>query len=77
MTAAIPGLLAFFAIVTVFQWLKLRKTATAKERLVYLVLLGAVWLLGFLLHWLPLLPGPTQLVKFVFGPLSQALEKGG
>ncbi|MBB6671552.1 hypothetical protein [Cohnella nanjingensis] len=80
MTAAeaIPCLLSVCAIVTVIHWLKLRKHAPRKERIAYLSLIGAVWVLAILLLWIPHLPGPTQLVKIVFGPLGHALlDEGG
>ncbi|QHT62806.1 hypothetical protein GXP70_24375 [Paenibacillus lycopersici] len=73
---ALPSLLTISLLVTAFQWHWMRQ-ARRKEKLVYLTLLAAGWILAVLLLIDPRLPGPTQLVNALFENLGRQVIHGG
>lgn len=73
---AIPVLLSASLLIIAFQWKWVRRSQS-KEKAVYFVLLTAAWILAILLYAFPNLPGPSQLVNAVFGPLGSYLIDRG
>ncbi|MDU0202984.1 hypothetical protein ACYEXS_17235 [Paenibacillus sp. MAH-36] len=69
----IPICMAACLIITLFQWFRLKNRPT-KEKAAYLSILALCWILAIALVMNPGMPGPTQLVNYIFYPLGKLLD---
>ncbi|MFB0844581.1 hypothetical protein [Paenibacillus oleatilyticus] len=56
-----------------YEWPKFRQYSKREKR-AFAMLAAFGWVLTLLLVLFPDLPGPTQLVDFLFGPLGKLVE---
>lgn len=70
----IPAFMLVSLLITVIQWFYRLRHAPKKERAAYLSILALCWILAISLVINPRLPGPSQLVNYLFHPLGQLLE---
>lgn len=70
----IPAFMLVCLFITLFQWFFRLKNAPKKERAAFLSIMALCWILAISLVINPRLPGPTQLVNYVFHPLGKLLE---
>ncbi|MGO4886791.1 hypothetical protein ACJ2A9_03455 [Anaerobacillus sp. MEB173] len=67
----VSGLIA--ALIVWFEWPKInQKQKKEKQALVTLSIMG--WVLAVLLIFFPDMPGPTDLVDYIYRPLGKLLE---
>lgn len=59
---------------SLYQWPKLKKNQK-KEKAAFLSLLILGWALAILLIIFPDIPGPTQLIDWIYKPFGKILEK--
>ncbi|WML44223.1 hypothetical protein [Neobacillus sp. PS3-40] len=59
--------------IVLYQWPKIKKEQK-KEKGAFIILTAFGWLLATLLFLFPDLPGPTELIDFIFKPLGRLLE---
>lgn len=69
---AILGVTVLLLFLTLFEYPKINHTHR-KEKKALSILLAVGWLLAVLLILFPEMPGPTQLLNFLFGPMKQLL----
>ncbi|MCY9660781.1 hypothetical protein P5G65_00800 [Paenibacillus chondroitinus] len=69
----IPLCMAACLIITFFQWFRLKNRPT-KDKAAYLSILALCWMLAIVLVMNPGMPGPTQLVNYIFYPLGKLLD---
>jgi multisubunit Na+/H+ antiporter MnhB subunit len=70
---AIFGITLIVIVMILFEWPKFTKKMK-KEKRAFLILTVVGWILAILLLYFPEMPGPTQLVDFVYKPLGKLLE---
>jgi multisubunit Na+/H+ antiporter MnhB subunit len=63
------GILLMF----LFQWPKLKKEQK-KEKISFLMLTALGWIMAICLILFPDIPGPTQIINYIFKPLGMLLE---
>lgn len=56
------------------DWPKLKKQGKRKDKITFVTLSFMSWILAVLLLYFPKMPGPTQLVDWVFKPFAAILE---
>lgn len=61
-------------LMLLFQWPKLGKKQK-REKAAFLSLSILSWLLAILLIFFPEMPGPTQMIDWLYKPLGKLLEK--
>lgn len=61
-------------LITLYEWPKINEDLR-KERRAFIVLMMAGVLLAALLIYFPEMPGPTELVQWLFKPFSNMLAK--
>jgi hypothetical protein len=59
-------------LIILYEWPKLKKNVW-KVKVVFFTLITIGWLLAILLVLFPTLPGPSQLVDYIYAPLSRLL----
>ncbi|WP_124727491.1 hypothetical protein [Staphylospora marina] len=59
----------FVLLIFLFDWSQIDARRT-KERIVFVAVTFIGWLLSVLLVFYPDMPGPTQLMEWLLGPLS-------
>ncbi|WP_027408598.1 hypothetical protein [Anoxybacteroides tepidamans] len=70
----ILGIIVLLTLIVLFerpQW----KRAQKKEKAAFVILLGMGTALAILLLYKPDLPGPTQMVDYIYRPLGRLLEE--
>ncbi|MFC5647875.1 hypothetical protein ACFPYJ_01840 [Paenibacillus solisilvae] len=70
-----PLLMSVCLILSIVHWVKVRN-APKNEIVASLTILAVGWVIAVLLFIVPSLPGPTQLVDFIFRPLGKFLDRG-
>ncbi|GAB6935480.1 MAG: hypothetical protein C0P64_008285 [Bacillota bacterium] len=73
---AVAGLTVLVAAMALYEWPKI-DAHRKNERRTFVVLTALGWLLSVLLLFWPELPGPRQLVEWVFHPVVRGLERIG
>jgi hypothetical protein len=56
-----------------FQWPMLKKNQK-KEKISFLMLTAFGWIMAISLILFPDIPGPTQIINYIFKPLGMLLE---
>ncbi|WP_318506924.1 hypothetical protein [Bacillus sp. T3] len=56
-----------------YEWPKMQRKQ-GKEKKIFLLLLITGWILATILLFFPTIPGPTQLVAYLFKPWSKYLS---
>ncbi|HLS08425.1 hypothetical protein [Lentibacillus sp.] len=62
------------ALITLYEWPKINENLK-KEKRAFIVLIMAGVLLATLLTYFPAMPGPTELIEWVFKPFSSLLPE--
>lgn len=70
----ILGTLVLVALIFLYEWPRINRTQK-KEKAVFVVLLSLETILAIVLIWNPDLPGPTQMVDYIYKPLGRMMEK--
>jgi multisubunit Na+/H+ antiporter MnhB subunit len=70
----ILGTLVLVALIFLYEWPRINRTQK-KEKVVFIVLLSLGTILAIVLIWNPNLPGPTQMVDYIYQPLGRIMEK--
>jgi multisubunit Na+/H+ antiporter MnhB subunit len=70
----ILGTLVLVALIFLYEWPRINRTQK-KEKAVFVVLLSLGTILAIVLIWNPNLPGPTQMVDYIYKPLGRMMEK--
>jgi multisubunit Na+/H+ antiporter MnhB subunit len=70
----ILGTLVLVAFIFLYEWPRINRTQK-KEKAVFIVLLSLGTILAIVLIWNPDLPGPTQMIDYIYKPLGRMLEK--
>ncbi|MBB3867230.1 hypothetical protein DER53_15665 [Parageobacillus toebii NBRC 107807] len=70
----ILGTLVLVALIFLYEWPRINRTQK-KEKAVFVVLLSLGTILAMVLIWNPDLPGPTQMVDYIYKPLGRMMEK--
>ncbi|MFB5165724.1 hypothetical protein V2P11_07890 [Parageobacillus toebii] len=70
----ILGTLVLVALIFLYEWPRINRTQK-KEKVVFVVLLSLGTILAMVLIWNPDLPGPTQIVDYIYKPLGRMMEK--
>ncbi|KYD31799.1 hypothetical protein [Parageobacillus toebii] len=70
----ILGTLVLVALIFLYEWPRINRTQK-KEKAVFVVLLSLGTILAIVLIWNPDLPGPTQMVDYIYKPLGRMMEK--
>ncbi|GLH65168.1 hypothetical protein [Parageobacillus sp. G301] len=70
----ILGTLVLVALIFLYEWPRINRTQK-KEKVVFVVLLSLGTILAIVLIWNPDLPGPTQMVDYIYKPLGRMMEK--
>jgi multisubunit Na+/H+ antiporter MnhB subunit len=70
----ILGTLVLVALIFLYEWSRINRTQK-KEKAVFVVLLSLGTILAIVLIWNPDLPGPTQMVDYIYKPLGRMMEK--
>jgi multisubunit Na+/H+ antiporter MnhB subunit len=73
-TGLILGTLVLVALIFLYEWPRINRTQK-KEKVVFMVLLSLGTILSIVLIWNPDLPGPTQIIDYIYKPLGRMLEK--
>jgi multisubunit Na+/H+ antiporter MnhB subunit len=73
-TGLILGTLVLVALIFLYEWPRINRTQK-KEKAVFVVLLSLGTILAMVLIWNPDLPGPTQMVDYIYKPLGRMMEK--
>ncbi|BDG46724.1 MULTISPECIES: hypothetical protein [Parageobacillus] len=68
------GTLVLVAFIFLYEWPRIHQTQK-KEKVVFIVLLSLGTILAMVLIWNPDLPGPTQMIDYIYEPLGRMLEK--
>jgi multisubunit Na+/H+ antiporter MnhB subunit len=68
------GTLVLAALIFLYEWPRINRTQK-KEKVVFIVLLSLGTILAMVLIWNPDLPGPTQMIDYIYKPLGRMLEK--
>lgn len=67
------GVLFVVILMALYEWPKMDKNQV-KEKWAFVLLALTGWVLSVLLIYFPDMPGPTQLIEFIFKPLGKFLE---
>ncbi|WP_077325183.1 hypothetical protein [Virgibacillus siamensis] len=67
------GIIVVTVLVTLYTWPKIAKDQH-KEKRSYIVLMLCGFVLSVLLMYFPKLPGPTELIDWIFEPMARVLE---
>ncbi|NSL52492.1 hypothetical protein [Calidifontibacillus erzurumensis] len=67
------GVLFVVILMALYEWPKMDKNQV-KEKCAFALLALTGWVLSVLLIYFPDMPGPTQLIEFIFKPLGKFLE---
>jgi multisubunit Na+/H+ antiporter MnhB subunit len=70
----ILGTLVLVAIIFLYEWPRINRTQK-KEKVIFIMLLSLGTILAIMLIWNPDLPGPTQMIDYIYKPLGRMLEK--
>ena len=70
----ILGTLVLVALIFLYEWPRINRTQK-KEKAVFVVLLSLGTILAMVLIWNPDLPGPTQMIDYIYKPLGRMMEK--
>ncbi|WP_143415230.1 hypothetical protein [Geobacillus sp. E263] len=70
----ILGTLVLVALIFLYEWPRINRTQK-KEKAVFVVLLSLGTILAIVLIWNPDLPGPTQMIDYIYKPLGRMMEK--
>ena len=70
----ILGTLVLVALIFLYEWPRINRTQK-KEKVVFIVLLSLGTILAMVLIWNPDLPGPTQMIDYIYKPLGRMMEK--
>jgi multisubunit Na+/H+ antiporter MnhB subunit len=70
----ILGTLVLVALIFLYEWPRINRTQK-KEKVAFIVLLSLGTILAMVLIWNPDLPGPTQMIDYLYKPLGRMLEK--
>jgi multisubunit Na+/H+ antiporter MnhB subunit len=73
-TGLILGTLVLVALIFLYEWPRINRTQK-KEKVVFMVLLSLGTILSIVLIWNPDLPGPTQIIDYIYKPFGRMLEK--
>jgi multisubunit Na+/H+ antiporter MnhB subunit len=73
-TGFILGTLVLASLIFLYEWPRINQTQK-KEKAVFIVLLSLGTILAMVLIWNPDLPGPTQMIDYIYKPLGRMLEK--
>jgi multisubunit Na+/H+ antiporter MnhB subunit len=73
-TGLILGTLVLAALIFLYEWPRINRTQK-KEKVVFIVLLSLGTILAIVLILNPDLPGPTQMIDYIYKPLGRMLEK--
>lgn len=68
------GTLVLAALIFLYEWPRINRTQK-KEKVVFIVLLSLGTILAMVLIWNPDLPGPTQMIDYIYKPLGRMMEK--
>ncbi len=71
--AALIGILIVTLLFTLYTWPKLNKDQRKEKRAFIVLTVMAVFLAVTLLYF-PKLPGPTELIDWIFRPLGKVLK---
>ncbi|WP_141430429.1 hypothetical protein [Bacillus sp. 03113] len=71
---AVLGITTWAVVLTFYEWPKMNPNQK-KEKVTFVTLTTLGWLLAVLLLFFPNMPGPTQLLDYIFKPLSKLLEE--
>ncbi|HZG60290.1 MAG TPA: hypothetical protein VEY68_07485 [Anoxybacillus sp.] len=70
----ILGTLVLGAFIFLYEWPRINRTQK-KEKVAFIVLLSLGTILAIVLIVNPDLPGPTQMIDYIYRPLGRMLEK--
>ncbi|MFC4184104.1 hypothetical protein [Saccharococcus thermophilus] len=70
----ILGTLVLVTFIFLYEWPRINRTQK-KEKVAFIVLLSLGTILAMVLIWNPDLPGPTQMIDYLYKPLGRMLEK--
>jgi hypothetical protein len=71
---AIFGLSLVVALYTLYEWPKINPEQK-KEKIAFISLSAAGWVLAVLLLLYPEMPSHTRIIKIIYAPLGKLLEK--
>jgi multisubunit Na+/H+ antiporter MnhB subunit len=60
-------------LIVLYQWSKLKQNQK-KEKVVLMFISSMGWLLAILLIFFPNMPGPSELIDYLYRPLGKLLE---
>ncbi|WP_066071093.1 hypothetical protein [Neobacillus soli] len=69
----ILGITALLMLIILYEWPKLKKNIR-KVQVVFFTLITIGWVLAILLVLFPNMPGPSQLIDFIFKPIGRYWE---
>lgn len=69
----ILGITALLVLIFLYEWPKLKKSIR-KVQVVFFTLITIGWVLAILLVLFPNMPGPSQLIDFIFKPIGRYWE---
>ncbi|MBM7653883.1 hypothetical protein [Neobacillus cucumis] len=67
------GCTALIILIILFQWPKLNQDQK-KEKAALIILSALGWIMANLLLFFPDIPGPTELVDWIYRPLGKLIE---
>ncbi|QPA33004.1 hypothetical protein [Thermaerobacillus caldiproteolyticus] len=70
----ILGTLVLVALIFLYEWPRINRTQK-KEKVVFIVLLSLGTILAIMLILNPDLPGPTQMIEYIYKPLGRMFGK--
>ncbi|MDM5188214.1 hypothetical protein QUF99_13075 [Bacillus sp. DX4.1] len=70
----VAGITICVILITLYEWPKMDRNQK-REKVAFVTLTAMGWLLAILLLFFPDMPGPTQMISYIFKPLSKILEK--
>jgi len=72
--AQVMGITFIAALMALYEWPRLGR-GRKKEKAAFVTLTALGWLLAVLYAFNPDMPGPTQLIDAIYGPLGKILEQ--
>ena len=73
-TGFILGTFVLVALIFLYEWPRIHQTQK-KEKVAFVALLSLGTILAMVLIWNPDLPGPTQMIDYIYKPFGRMLEK--
>jgi multisubunit Na+/H+ antiporter MnhB subunit len=70
----VAGITVILLAIALFEWPRMNSNQR-KEKAAFATLSFIGWVLAVLLIFQPEMPGPTQLVEFIYKPFGKLLEK--